>query len=342
MESKGGCPDWGFARSLIEMTDLGGEIARASREAILAAVCRHLEADLLYTVMRSEDGWTKIGIGPDGEKGREQMGRPTGIVRHVLSKRSRFLQERLAGRGAFNRHRDGWPGIETSSFLAVPIHSHGHVIGALVLLRGPDSPPFGLDDIPKSELVADTLAIRFDLEEKISGLETLASVDGLTLLPNYRTACDVLRREMRKADQLGEPLAIIMVDIDDLRSFNRISGYLAGSELLRRVGAVIAQSIRGNDHVARFGGDEFLVTLPQTGREGAECAAERIRAAVAEELLQTPTIPAGTCSCAVACYPEDGADYVGLINGVAQAVEQHLIAPIALHKDRSDEGLAAA
>ncbi|HKT78598.1 MAG TPA: GGDEF domain-containing protein, partial [Vicinamibacterales bacterium] len=100
-------------------------------------------------------------------------------------------------------------------------------------------------------------------------------------LYNSRYLNQVLRRETKRASRSGRPLSLLFLDLDGFKSVNDRYGHLCGSRALVEAAAVIRGSARETDVVARFGGDEFALVLPDTGGEGAFAVGERIRERVA-------------------------------------------------------------
>lgn len=112
-------------------------------------------------------------------------------------------------------------------------------------------------------------------------LEALAHVDGLTNIPNRRFFDERLATEWRRARRAQTPLAVLMIDIDFFKQYNDHNGHGAGDECLKQVAAVLAKAlVRPADLIARYGGEEFVALLPETGLEGLEQTAERLRSAV--------------------------------------------------------------
>ena len=111
--------------------------------------------------------------------------------------------------------------------------------------------------------------------------EALSVTDDLTRLYNGRYLNMALRRETRLARRAGRPVSLLFVDLDGFKSINDNHGHLAGSRALVEAGAVIRLSARETDIVARFGGDEFALVLPDTGASGALSVAERVRDRIA-------------------------------------------------------------
>ena len=107
--------------------------------------------------------------------------------------------------------------------------------------------------------------------------EALSVTDDLTQLYNSRFLNHVLRREAKRASRSGRPLSLVFLDLDGFKSVNDSHGHLAGSRALVEAAAVIRGSARETDVVARFGGDEFSIILPETGADGALAVGERVR-----------------------------------------------------------------
>lgn len=120
-----------------------------------------------------------------------------------------------------------------------------------------------------------------ELEEANRRLAQLSYVDALTDVSNRRSFDEELALEWRRSTRTRAALSLLLIDIDGFKAFNDALGHHAGDDCLRKVAAVIADSVRrAGDTVARYGGEEFAVLLPETDRSGASILAERIRAAV--------------------------------------------------------------
>jgi diguanylate cyclase (GGDEF)-like protein/hemerythrin-like metal-binding protein/PAS domain S-box-containing protein len=127
------------------------------------------------------------------------------------------------------------------------------------------------------------------LEQERNDARTSAITDELTQLANRRQFDRVLGTEFYRLKRSGAPLALIMIDVDHFKDFNDRFGHPAGDECLRRIGGVLKLTVgRGADLAARYGGEEFVVILPETGLEGAELLAERLRAAVQQLAIPHP------------------------------------------------------
>jgi len=136
-------------------------------------------------------------------------------------------------------------------------------------------------------------AMEAEREALIAENEKLARSDALTGLPNRRALDDQLPREMARALRAGAELSLAIIDIDHFKAYNDTYGHLAGDAVLRDCAAAWDESLRGEDTILRFGGEEFLVVLPDCGPgDGAEVI-ERLRAAT----------PGGqTCSAGLAVW----------------------------------------
>lgn len=130
-------------------------------------------------------------------------------------------------------------------------------------------------------------------EALLGQVQEMARQDSLTGLPNRRALEEQLPREMARARRNRSPLCLAIIDIDHFKDYNDAHGHLAGDEVLRACARAWDAELRGEDTIARFGGEEFLVLLPDTDVERAAEIVERLRA----------TTPMGqTCSAGLACW----------------------------------------
>jgi diguanylate cyclase (GGDEF)-like protein len=118
------------------------------------------------------------------------------------------------------------------------------------------------------------------LEEANLDLVRESTQDGLTKLSNRRAFERRLEEEAGRARRHGHPLSLLMLDADQFKSYNDTFGHPAGDEVIKTIAQNLSLACRGSDQAARYGGEEFVIILPQTGPEGANIIAERIRRAV--------------------------------------------------------------
>lgn len=149
-------------------------------------------------------------------------------------------------------------------------------------------------------LHSDLAARQEELEALNRRLDELASLDPLTGLKNRRVFEERLQAEVATALRYGEPLSLLLADIDYFKVINDTYSHLAGDTILRQVGQLLQQHLRSSDLLARFGGEEFVLLLPRTDRAGAVQLGERLRAAVAaarpESVAVTISVGAATLS----------------------------------------------
>ena len=134
----------------------------------------------------------------------------------------------------------------------------------------------------------------------------LSTVDALTGLYNRSFFFAAVAREIARCARSGRGFCLLMMDLDDLKTINDKLGHFQGDRVLRGVGEVIAAGVRRIDTAARYGGDEFVVVLPETDPTGAFVLAEKIRLGVNEMVLDLPNAAHPSISIGVVSYPGDG------------------------------------
>src|SRR3989441_384191 len=154
-----------------------------------------------------------------------------------------------------------------------------HVILAEVseLVNGPRGGAFGEEDLKILSTVAEFSAIAIENARNFHKVQELTVLDDHTGLLNSRHMKRQLEQEVMRATRFGHPVSVIFFDLDHFKSVNDTHGHQAGSQVLHEIGRLLLKTLRSTDVPVRYGGDEFVVLMPETSKDQAVAAAPRIR-----------------------------------------------------------------
>jgi diguanylate cyclase (GGDEF)-like protein len=217
------------------------------------------------------------------------------------------------------------PDQSSATIVAFPLSCRGRRLGAIVGLdRRPSSrPPQLAPSVLRAvRVLLEPASIALDNALLLKRAEALSVTDDLTHLYNSRYLNQVLRAETKRASRSGRPLSLLFIDLDGFKRINDTHGHLFGSRALVEAAAVIRGSARETDVVARFGGDEFAIVLPDTGREGALSVGDRVRNRIAAFtfLGGNDLVIHLTASVGVATLPDAAASAEELVQAADQAM----------------------
>ncbi|HLY23741.1 MAG TPA: sensor domain-containing diguanylate cyclase [bacterium] len=191
-----------------------------------------------------------------------------------------------------------WRDTGARSAIYAPLVTRGRVTGILSAVRR-QTAAFDEADLDVLVAVAGYVAAALEAARLHEQLREQAATDGLTGLANRRTLRRALERELARSRRSGHPVSVVFVEIDAFKKINDQFGHLHGDEVLRAVAAVLRGSCREMDLAARFGGDEFVLLLPEAGKRNAALVAERVRQAMTdiENQLTRVTASFGVATC---------------------------------------------
>lgn len=276
-------------------------------ERVLRSCHELLAARFVHLLLLKEDGIRRHVLNGE-ESGREVMSvqtlpRSRNLTQWIQQESNSALQRGSLGpgRGPLSNHA-----TPPRVILSAPLVARSRQLG--VLLAFARDRAFGEEDAKMLALLANQAAVALENAELYHKLESEASTDGLTGAYNYRFFMDALGREIKRADRAAAPLAVCMIDVDNLKEYNDLHGHLAGSAALKDLAELLRRSSRESDLVAKYGGDEFTVILPNTGLPGALSFADRLLRRVQHHHFEGNPANRLTVSVGIALYPEDGRD----------------------------------
>lgn len=205
---------------------------------------------------------------------------------------------------------------EPSSFLSIPLIYKDEVLGVINFgRRGISS--FTYQDVQMLSLTAGQIALAVANARLYTRTRELTVKDELTGINNRRHFQNMLQMEWKRAIRFHRPLSLIMVDVDYFKDYNDTFGHLQGDQVLKQIGAILRRNLREVDTVARFGGEEFVLLLPDTDKRGAIAVAEKVRLLVEGHRFSTLDRKVTrdiTISAGIATYPDDVEEMDDLID----------------------------
>ena len=224
------------------------------------------------------------------------------------------------------RRRVTAPGAwHPDDLLFVPLTAGDQLVGVLQV----DQPRSGLvprlEDVQALEIFANQAVTALQSARAYETTRQMSVRDSLTEAFNHRYFQETLSRELARHERSGQPLALVMLDIDDFKKINDRWGHPVGDVVLRGLVEELTKGVREMDTVARYGGEEFALIFPETTPAKAWVVADRLRKRVASRLFAAPHVEqalAVTISLGLSTYPEDGGTKRLLIERADQALYQ--------------------
>lgn len=197
------------------------------------------------------------------------------------------------------------------SLLSVPIIWHNEVLG-VITLGSSNEYHFSKKDLTLAKILASQAAVAIQNALAYKKTEQKSRTDELTGLYNYRAFDELLQKKFEEAEQRGEPLSLLVIDLDHFKQVNDHFGHLIGNEVLKIIAEILKRYTRKQDIVARYGGEEFTLIITDADHHQAEEIAERIRSAIQHQHIKVKDAINGkgevllniTASIGIASYPE--------------------------------------
>ncbi|HWP49284.1 MAG TPA: diguanylate cyclase [Candidatus Limnocylindrales bacterium] len=289
-------------------------------EALSILLLDEEKKELVFSASETLRGGTVEGL-------RLKLGQ--GIAGWVASTKEPLFVEDVKKDPRFFKEVDKISNFESKSIICAPLISKNKLLGVVEIINKADGTSFTEKDFQLVLTLADHAAIAIENATLYRQVELAAITDDLTKLYNSRYLHRFLIQELQRSKREGFKTSILLLDLDNFKQVNDTYGHLVGSQTLVEVGQIMKSKVREKDVVGRFGGDEFIIILPETGSEQAVAIAERIRQAIEDlKVLRDfdVDISALSVSIGVATYPDHGLEEEELIQKADQAmyhVKQH-------------------
>lgn len=212
--------------------------------------------------------------------------------------------------------------METRSIVAVPVRYRDHCLGVIELINCVGNEGFQQRDLALLEALADFAAIALENARHVKRIHELTITDDCTTLYNARHMEFILETEIYRSQRYGYEFSLVFIDLDHFKNVNDTHGHLVGSKLLAEVGQMVKTACRRIDFAFRYGGDEFVIVLPQASKENAFVVAKRLHKMIGETtwLAAEGLNIRFTASIGVASYPTDAKSKVELLRLADEAM----------------------
>ena len=292
---------------------------------------------LLLVDERTGDLTFEIAVSPAAERLKDiRLRKGEGIAGWVALHGEPLLIPNVARDERFAPEVDTAVRFNTRSIVCVPLKSKNRILGVIELVNSLEESRFSEADLKILSTIADYAAIAIENARYVERVRELVVTDDLTGLYNSRYLLDLLDYEIERARRYGYPVSLVFLDLDFFKDVNDTYGHLVGSRLLGEVGRLIRGQIRKADVAIRYGGDEFVVVLPNTPKDGAVTMATHLRTRLKDHyFLEDEGYRIRlTASFGVATFPDDAETKLALIRMADRAMYRV--------KDSTRDGVQAA
>src|SRR5450755_351319 len=199
-----------------------------------------------------------------------------GIAGYVAKHGEKLIVPDVAADPRFAKRIDEMTKLETHSVICVPVRSKLRVLGVIQLVNV-DMAHFGADETFFLQALCDYAAIAIENARSVEKIQELTITDDCTGLYNARHLYKTLETEVYRSSRFSYEFSVLFIDLDHFKQVNDTHGHLIGSKLLAEIGYLVKAQLRLIDYALSYGGDEFVILLPQTGKDQALVVARRLR-----------------------------------------------------------------
>jgi diguanylate cyclase (GGDEF)-like protein len=291
----------------------------------VSALLRPKMWSLLLVDNTTQNLYFKIVVSPVADKLKEiRLKIGEGVAGWVAESGEPLLINDAQRDDRFARHIDGMVSFTTRSIICVPMKIKNKVIGVIELINSLEDCQYDDADLTLLETIADYAAIAIENAQNFQRVNEMLITDDLTGLYTARHFNEILDRELAAATRYNFPVSLVFFDLDRFKQVNDTHGHLVGSHLLSEVGSLLKRSIRAADSAARFGGDEFVILLPNTGKVQAVSMVLNLRATLNNRKFKTDQgqLIHVTASYGIATFPDDSKEKIDLMRFADEAMYQ--------------------
>jgi diguanylate cyclase (GGDEF)-like protein len=230
-----------------------------------------------------------------------------GIAGHVLQTGETLLIDDVKTDSRFYKAIDQITGFQTKSIVCIPLFIRTQVFGVLEVINVHDMDMFQKSYLPILKILADYAAIAIDNARHFTKIQQISRTDEYTGLPNARYMHEILPELLISCEKNNQPLAVVFIDIDNFKLVVDAYGHLQGSQILNEIGQTIITGLTEDDILIKYGGDEFILFLPNQNKFEARKTVTAVQDLIRDtEYLQNEQLPIRlTASIGIAVYPED-------------------------------------
>ncbi|RJQ50082.1 MAG: sensor domain-containing diguanylate cyclase [Nitrospiraceae bacterium] len=230
----------------------------------------------------------------------------SGVLSLVLKKGAPLVVHDVSKDKRFHRQTDGFKNVKIRSLLCVPLKVKGRIVGVLRLINKTGGGRFTDTDRRFLSDAAYFAGIAMERTYLYKRIEEISITDDLTSLYNLRFLHQYIDIEIERSRRYGSLFSLIFMDIDNFKKVNDRFGHLTGSKALVEISTVLKKNLRKVDIITRYGGDEFVIILPQTSSESGLQVAERLRKIIEKYVFMKKENPVRlTASLGVASFPDN-------------------------------------